>query len=208
MTRLRWVVFDIGEVLVDETRVWSVWADVVGVSRFELLAAIGAMIAAGRPHTDAFAAVGIPDWPRHADAALDAYGAFRAEDLYADAVPTLRALAGAGLGVAVAGNQPAQRTRELRALGVPGEPLFTSDEIGVEKPDAAFFRVLLARLGNPDPAAVAYVGDRVDNDVEPARAAGLVPVWLRRGPWGLLAPPPAEPVLTVRTLAELPGLLP
>jgi FMN phosphatase YigB (HAD superfamily) len=31
---------------------------------------------------------------------------------------------------------------------------------------------------------VAYVGDRVDNDVRPARAAGMHAVWIRRGPWG------------------------
>jgi FMN phosphatase YigB (HAD superfamily) len=33
---------------------------------------------------------------------------------------------------------------------------------------------------------VAYVGDRVDNDVVPSRRNGLRSVWLRRGPWGRL----------------------
>ncbi|MGH9098837.1 MAG: HAD hydrolase-like protein, partial [Acidimicrobiales bacterium] len=33
---------------------------------------------------------------------------------------------------------------------------------------------------------VAYVGDRLDNDVLPAKAAGMFAVFIRRGPWGHL----------------------
>ena len=40
---------------------------------------------------------------------------------------------------------------------------------------------------------IAYVGDRADNDVGPAIAAGMVGVHIRRGPWGhLQEPPPAR----------------
>ena len=58
----------------------------------------------------------------------------------------------------------------------------SSDSLGVEKPDPAFFAAIAAALGVP-PHAVAYVGDRVDNDVRPAAAAGMHAVFLRRGPW-------------------------
>ena len=54
---------------------------------------------------------------------------------------------------------------------------------GLHKPDPAFFARVAAELGLP-PAAIAYVGDRVDNDVRPAAAAGMVAVFVRRGPWG------------------------
>ena len=38
---------------------------------------------------------------------------------------------------------------------------------------------------HPLPAdQIAYVGDRMDNDIAPALAAGLVTVFVRRGPWG------------------------
>ena len=37
-----------------------------------------------------------------------------------------------------------------------------------------------------DPAAIAYVGDRPDNDVLPAMALGMVGVFVVRGPWGLV----------------------
>jgi FMN phosphatase YigB (HAD superfamily) len=56
------------------------------------------------------------------------------------------------------------------------------------------------------PRELAYVGDRVDNDIVPALAAGLVAVHVRRGPWGRLqqAPPEAS---VVDSLAELPRAL-
>jgi FMN phosphatase YigB (HAD superfamily) len=56
---------------------------------------------------------------------------------------------------------------------------------GVSKPDPRFFARIVDELGLPA-AEIAYVGDRVDNDVMPALAAGMVPVHLRRGPWGIV----------------------
>ena len=60
-------------------------------------------------------------------------------------------------------------------------------------------------MGSPDPSDVAYVGDRVDNDVLPAAVAGMRSVWIRRGPWGRLQPLPVgvRPALTVDSLDEL-----
>ena len=53
------------------------------------------------------------------------------------------------------------------------------------KPDPAFFARIVAELGLPA-SEIAYVGDRVDNDILPAAAAGLFTVHLRRGPWGII----------------------
>ena len=51
---------------------------------------------------------------------------------------------------------------------------------------------------------MAYVGDRIDNDVVPASAAGMRAVWLRRGPWGVVPQDvPAEADLVVDSLSEL-----
>jgi len=36
------------------------------------------------------------------------------------------------------------------------------------------------------PAEIAYVGDRLDNDVLPAIRSGMAGVFLRRGPWGVI----------------------
>jgi FMN phosphatase YigB (HAD superfamily) len=53
---------------------------------------------------------------------------------------------------------------------------------------------------------IAYVGDRVDNDVAPAIAAGMVGVHIRRGPWGHLQQPPPD-AIRIRSLGELPEAL-
>ena len=40
----RWVCLDVGETLIDETRVWSIWADLLGVPRLTFMAAFGAVV--------------------------------------------------------------------------------------------------------------------------------------------------------------------
>ncbi|MFO7532105.1 MAG: HAD family hydrolase, partial [Candidatus Limnocylindrales bacterium] len=84
------------------------------------------------------------------------------------------------------------------------EVMAMSGELDVAKPDPAFFGRALELMGDPDPASVAYVGDRIDNDVRPSAAAGMRAVWLRRGPWGIVPDrEPEQAALVVRSLAEL-----
>ena len=72
------------------------------------------------------------------------------------------------------------------------------------KPDPDFFALTLSLLGDPEPGQVAYVGDRIDNDVRPSAAAGMRAVWLRRGPWGIVPDrEPQEAALVVHSLSEL-----
>jgi HAD superfamily hydrolase (TIGR01549 family) len=205
----RWVVLDIGETLIDETRIWSLWADVLGIPRFTLHAVIGGVAVRGGDHRDAFAVLGAEDWSEREPEVQTAYGGFRSDDLYPDALPSIAALRDTGVGVAVIGNQPASRTRELRALGVEADVIAMSDELGVSKPDPAFFTRVLELVGSPPPEEVAYVGDRVDNDVVPAAAAGLRAVWLRRGPWGHLHRDDTKAAaLVARSLTEVVRELP
>ncbi|HUG48976.1 MAG TPA: HAD family hydrolase [Candidatus Limnocylindria bacterium] len=200
----RWVCLDVGETLVDETRVADTWAEVLGVTRLTFSAAFGAVLARGGLHREAFELLGGRDWERHLPEFAEAYGAFRQNDLYPDTLPTLDALRGRGYRLAIVANQPSQRTAELRALGVHADVMAMSDEMGLHKPDPAFFTRALELMGDPDPAEVAYVGDRVDNDVRPSAAAGMRAVWLRRGPWGVIEQSvPPEAVLVVDSLEEL-----
>lgn len=206
----RWVCLDVGECLIEETRVWSTWADVLGVPRFTLAAVMGGVIARGESYIEAFPLLGRPDWVDYWEAVDTAYGGFRPEDLYPDALPTLARLRSCGYGVAVIGNQPASRHAQLLALGVDVDVLAMSEALGAAKPDPAFFARALELMGSPEPEQVVYVGDRVDNDVLAPLAAGMRAVWLRRGPWGLLQrlPPDAPAVPQARSLAELSDLLP
>jgi HAD superfamily hydrolase (TIGR01509 family) len=132
---------------------------------------------------------------------------FLPDDLYPDALPCLIALRAAGYRLGVVGNQPANAVAALRRLELPVDLLATSGEWGVQKPDPAFFARLAAELGL-EPDEVAYVGDRVDNDVGPAAAAGMVAVFVRRGPWGWIQAPhddPPEASLTNREPCGAPA---
>jgi HAD superfamily hydrolase (TIGR01549 family) len=200
----RWVSFDVGETLIDETRVWSVWADLLGVTRFTFMAALGAVIARGQDHREVFTLVGHPEWETRVGEFDNAYGGFQEVDLYPDAVDALNALRDARYRVSIFANQPAERTAELRFLGIRPDLMAMSAEWGVSKPSADFYARALTEM---DAAAtdVAYVGDRLDNDVRPSAAAAMRPVWIRRGPWGVIGDDDAVPpgTLVVGSLAEL-----
>ncbi len=182
----KWVVFDLGETLVDESRNWGRWADYIGVPRLTFFAVFGAVIAAGRPHTDAFTyfrpGFSLRDEVPHKTAAGLPWG-FDDGDLYDDALPALADLREAGLRLAVMANQPLEAVPFLGTLDL--DRVAVSAEWGLEKPDPAFFRRVCDELA-VSPHCVAYVGDRIDNDVVPAHDCGMTAVHLRRGPWGYL----------------------
>ena len=78
-----------------------------------------------------------------------------------------------------------------------------SETLDLAKPDPRFFEALLAAAGNP--ARAIMVGDRIDNDVAPARALGLATVRLRHGSHIAQEPrgPESTPDLTVDDPADL-----
>jgi HAD superfamily hydrolase (TIGR01549 family) len=201
----RWVVLDVGETLIDETRIWSLWADVLGAPRLTLLATLGAVIQRGGEFREVFEIFGGDDWRDRLPEVEAAYGGFRREDLYPDAARSIDVLQNAGYRVAIVANQPAERESQLRAIGIEAEVMAMSDALSLWKPDPAFFGRFLELIGSPAAASVAYVGDRVDNDVLPAMAAGMRAVWIRRGPWGHIQnlPDGATPALVVGSLDEL-----
>jgi FMN phosphatase YigB (HAD superfamily) len=185
---LRAVFFDVGETLVDETQAWETTADAAGVPRFTLMGILGGLAARGEPHRRVWELLGVAEPP----------GGSLALDFYADALPCLDELRRRGYLVGAVGNTTEDAERELRAyVDVVG----SSARWGVEKPAAGFFDRLISESGR-EAGEVAYVGDRVDNDVVPALAAGLVAVHIRRGPWGYLHEPPRD-VPQIRSLAEL-----
>lgn len=197
------VVFDVGGTLVDETRMWTLWAEAIEVPPTRLLAELEAVIAERRRHREVFTRL-VPGFDR---TRLDRENPYRMErgDLYPDAVPALEALVAAGFRVAVAANQPAATQAFLTESGLPLAFAFASEAVGIAKPDPAFFDRIAEAAGVP-PHRIAYVGDRIDNDVLPANAAGMVSVFLARGPWGQLHatwPEAEQATVRVGDLSEL-----
>jgi HAD superfamily hydrolase (TIGR01509 family) len=189
---VRVVVFDVGETLVDETNMWTRVAEAGGVTPFTLMAGLGATIALDRHHNDVWELLGIEQAP----------GSWTLDDWYPDALPCLERLRAAGYRVGAAGNTPASVEDDLRALV---DFVGSSAGWGVHKPAPAFFARVLD-LAGVEAGMIAYVGDRVDNDVAPAIAAGMVGVHIRRGPWGHLQEPPPE-AIRIASLDELPMVL-
>jgi FMN phosphatase YigB (HAD superfamily) len=206
------IFFDVGETLIDETRQWGEWADWLAVTRLTFFAALGAVIARGEHHRRVFeiARPGM-DLARE-QAARERAGqpySIQPGDFYPDALPCLRELRARGYRLGLAGNQPASTEAQLRAMGLPVDVVASSEGWGVDKPSPAFFGRVVAAAGVPA-HTIAYVGDRLDNDVLPALDAGMVAVFLRRGPWGYIHaewPDVSRATLRIDALAELPGAL-
>ncbi|HUP31738.1 MAG TPA: HAD family hydrolase [Gaiellaceae bacterium] len=189
---LKAVVFDIGETLVDETGMWERAADAAGVPRFTLMGILGGLAARGEHHARVWGILGI-------DRPASTWGP---DDFYADALPCLGRLRARGITVGAVGNTPAETEELLRGhVDLVG----SSARWGVEKPAPEFFERVVEETGLAA-SEIAYVGDRVDNDVRPAIDAGMIAVHIRRGPWGHLFDAPPRAIL-VHSLAELPEAL-
>ncbi|EME97830.1 HAD-superfamily hydrolase [Streptomyces mobaraensis NBRC 13819 = DSM 40847] len=208
------MVFDVGECLVDETREYGTWADWLGVPRHTFAATFGAVIAQGRDYRETFQAFR-PGFDLHAErerrAAAGKPEWFGEADLYPDVRPALRELRAAGLWLAIAGNQTVRAGSLLRELFQEDVDLIgTSDDWGASKPDPEFF----ARVAKAVPfeaEEILYVGDRLDNDIRPAVAAGMRAALVRRGPWGVIQqhdPLASElPTFRIDHLTELSALV-
>ena len=157
---LTFVVFDVGETLVDEAAAYERW-EAEGVTTF----------------------------------------VFADCDLHPDALPCFEALRGRGLRLGAAGNMYEHHEDFLRPhVDFVG----SSERWGIEKPAEGFFARVVEEAG-VSAGEILYVGDRVDNDVVPALAAGLRSVRIRRGAHSHVESPPGT--ITIDSLAELPEAL-
>ncbi len=209
---IRAVFFDVGETLVDETRLYRDYAMRMGVTYEYFLEKIEEGMALREPVRNVFARVKPGFDFAAARAQRDAEGkkfVIGPHDIYADAAHTLASLKASGYFIGIVGNQPATAEAMLRESGLVADFIATSEGWGVAKPEPAFFQKVIEAAGM-DPHRIAYVGDRVDNDVLPARAAGMWPILIRRGPWGRAHwgwPEADQAHLKIESLAELPKLL-
>jgi HAD superfamily hydrolase (TIGR01549 family) len=209
---IRAVCFDVGETLIDETRHWLEWAEFLGVPPLTLFTALGVTMERGESHRRVFE-IFRPDIEfatvrqkrREQGWRYD----FTHRDLYPDVMDCLATLRDRGFRVLIAGNQPVESETALASLGLPADHIASSAGWGVAKPDPRFFARVVQLAGVPA-EEIAYVGDRVDNDVIPARSAGMTAVFLRRGPWGWMhaeRPEIEQAHLRLDGLAGLPDAL-
>ena len=178
---------------------WRGWAEALAVPYDTIWEALRADIARGLSHRHTMQRLA----PTHDIMAIRrarlAEDAPLAIDLYPDVRLAFAALRAAGARIGIAGNQPMEAKPALGALELGADFIATSAGWGVQKPDPRFFAHVAEACG-VSPDDITYVGDRVDNDVLPALAAGMRAAYVPRGLWAGVGTSPVPPF---RTLLEL-----
>ena len=133
---------------------WTRAADVAGVPRFTLMGVLGATIERGMHHNETWGILGV----EHPE------GTWVDDDWYPDAVPCIERLRDAGYRVCASATR---RRSSRRIFGPHVDFVGSAARWGVWKPEPAFFARVIEEMVGVEPAKIAYVGDRVDNDVRP-----------------------------------------
>jgi len=108
----------------------------------------------------------------------------------------------------LAGNQPSAVKNLLEEYGILR--FFTttevSEDIGVSKPDPRFFENILKKL-NVHAREAIMIGDRLDNDIIPAKKLGMKAILVKVGLFAILEPrtPGEIPDATVSSVGEIPA---
>lgn len=203
-TEIKWVFFDIGSTLVDESRCYEDRfrrvAETAGVS-YEYVKERAREFYGQNKKGDAevIRLFGVPK-PRWKT---------EAEFPYPEAAACLKALHGKyRLGI-IANQSPGSEAR-LEAYGLRQhlDLVIASAEEGVEKPDPRIFQIALERAGCA-PEEAMMVGDRIDNDIAPAKRAGMKTAWILQGGgrYWRVGGGAEQPDLTVDSLTALAAAL-
>lgn len=198
---LKWLFFDVGGTLLDEEPVYRFQEEMIleiinshglAVSEKEFASAVRA---ARRYYLPSYVShllwIFTEDAEKFQDVSLDyerrinkvSYKKYRELLRVLPGVKDLLAELGRRYNLGIIGNQPAVVRRCLGDEGLID--LFQvhaiSAEMGMRKPDLRFFLGALSMAKCP-PDGAAMIGDRLDNDIFPARMLGMTTVRLKFGP--------------------------
>ncbi len=205
MDDIRWIFFDIGSTLADEEEAYRhrIRDMIRGNSvTFEQFWEKRVAYAKAGYNGDqaAIAYFGLSKTPWHSED----------ETPFPDAAPVLEALKRRGFRLGVIANQaPGSRERLAKwDLLQYFDVIVASAEAGVDKPDPAIFRMALEQA-SCRPENAIMVGDRLDNDIRPAKALGMTTVRMKKG-LAIYMKPACEaevPDYTVDSLSEMQSIL-
>lgn len=131
---------------------------------------------------DVFARFG--EFPRFEEYFLEIFEYFRRAEawkLFDDVLPTLTTLKARGLRLGLLSNFDTRLYDVLESLRLRAffDAVYVSTEVGAAKPEAEIFQIALTQH-HLVPAQAMHIGDRWQEDVLGATAAGLQAVWLNR----------------------------
>jgi HAD superfamily hydrolase (TIGR01549 family) len=124
----------------------------------------------------------------------------------------MRELRSMGLRMAVLSNHHNHLalTDHLNVTGLSGYfvRIFSSDQLGVRKPNPKAFEKCLSALKTSG-SETLFVGDSLTKDVGGAKALGMKGILVERESQGRADPPPGPPTpdFTISGLAEVPGIV-
>lgn len=178
MAEMKWIFFDVGSTLVDETKAYDhrVREMIAGTDvSFEAFdkARIEFAVQGYDGNAKAIEYFGLKKTPWHSEDEVP----------YPDALDTLKQLSHRGYKLGIIANQVAGTSDRLRNWGLRDcfDVVAASAEAGVAKPDKAIFELAAVKLAGCTPEESMMVGDRLDNDIQPAKALGMKTVWIRQG---------------------------
>lgn len=176
MKNIKWIFFDVGSTLVDESKVYEkrmkIVAETANVSYeyvYQTALEFYKENKKGDLETIKLLNVKMPDW------------SFEDEILYDETEECLRTLS-EKYNIGVIANQELGTERRLKTLGILQyiNLVIASAEEGIAKPDKRIFEIALNRaICKPQHAVM--VGDRIDNDIIPAKELGMKTIWIRQG---------------------------
>jgi HAD superfamily hydrolase (TIGR01662 family) len=201
-----WLFFDIGSTLIDETACYEKRfreiSAAAAVSYDTIYETALAFYKKGEKGDHACAkqyGVSLPKWHHEL------------ETPYADAIDTVQCLKSRGYRLGIIANQGLGTESRLKTFGLQEyfDIILSSAEEGVAKPDPVIFlRALDRACCKPQDAYM--IGDRLDNDIIPAKALGMKTIRILQG-FGTYAIPRSDaetPDTTVTLLSDLLHIFP
>ena len=201
LKQVDWLFFDVGSTLVDESR----------ANEHRILDAIkGTIITYDQAYSQAvqlakqknvhpLKALGLPLTPWHSED----------ERVYPQAANCLAELH-KKYKIGVIANQIPGTADRMKSYGLYPylDLIIASAEEGVEKPDLRIFEIAFERA-KCRPENAVMIGDRIDNDIVPAKQKGMITIWIRQGFGGMAENLTVEetPDYCVRNLQELVDFL-
>jgi HAD superfamily hydrolase (TIGR01549 family) len=190
-TKIRWIFFDIGETLVDESKpirdimeqfvqAASQLGYIFSLDEVEQMLLKYHSQLCENPMREVMGEL-VPSEKDRAEIRLSMKYKKDLEQPFAEAEGVLEKLAGL-FQMGIIANQNAGTLERLERYGLLKYfPLVCSSaEDGLAKPDLRFFELALKRAGCEAEHAV-MIGDRLDNDIMPARRLGMQTIWIRQG---------------------------
>ena len=173
---IKWLFFDVGSTLVDEhlayehrMREMADLANTTYSSVYETAMTFYKQNKKGDLETAKLLGVELPKWHKED------------EILYSNTTKCLEILSGR-YKIGIIANQSLGTKTRLEQHGILQyiDLVIASAEEGVAKPDKRIFEIALNR-SNCQPGDAVMIGDRIDNDIVPAKRMGMHTIWIKQG---------------------------